>query len=329
MRKVRIAFIGCGGIANAHAERLLPLRKAAIVALCDTDAAAVARLRERYPKLAKLPAFTDWREMLDQVNLDAVSIHTPHTSHYEQIMGALERGLHVITEKPMVCTTEHAIAIARKVNQTGLEVQVSYQWVFDNRFRHARSLVQKGELGAILFFNANLSQEWKNSQAGTWRQDPKLSGGGQLNDSGSHLVNIILWITGLVPKEVMAFVDNRGTPVDINSAVCVRCEGGAQGTINVLGDCSGWWDDWTIWGERGTLDYHEGILTHVTARREKHRLEYKPEESNPDRNFIEAILGTAKLEVPVERGLRVIQLTEAAWESGKTGRVAKVVAAPA
>jgi len=324
MSKVRIGFIGCGGIAGWHAQRLAPVSDAQIVALCDTSAPALKGFKERNPKLAKAPTFADWREMLDKVKLDAIEVHTPHTLHYEQIMAGLDRGLHVLTEKPMVCSTTHAFAIAKKVQETGLKLQVSYQWIFDNRFRHAQKLVASGELGEVLFVNAVLSQEWKLSQKGTWRQDPALSGGGQLNDSGSHLVNIILWIGGLVPSEVAAFVDNRGTPVDINSAVSVRFENGAQATIGVLGDCSRWWDEWVMWGEKGMLVYDEGILTHTAADGKQERLEHQPDESDPDRNFVEAILGKAQLAVPVERGVRAIQLTEAAWESARTGRVAKV-----
>jgi predicted dehydrogenase len=230
----------------------------------------------------------------------------------------------VITEKPMVCTVDHARDLVQRVRETGLKLQVSYQWVFDNRFRRAHQLVAEGALGSILAFSANLSQEWKRSQAGSWRQDPALSGGGQLNDSGSHLVNVILWITEIEPTFVMAFVDNRDTPVDINSSLCVRCSNGAQGTVNILGECSQWWDDWVIWGERGMLVYGEGILKYHVNGQEKERLSHEPETSDPDRNLVDAILGRAPLACPVERGLRVIQLTEAAWESARTGCAAKV-----
>jgi len=305
-------------------ERTLAVPEAKIVALCDTNPEATKRFHTRYPKLATVPDFTDWQKMLSSVKADAVSINTPHTLHFEQIMGALDRGLHVITEKPMVCTTAHAHALVQKVKETGLKLQVSYQWVFDNRFRRAKQIVEDGELGEVLAFSANLSQEWKNQQKGTWRQDPALSGGGQLNDSGSHLVNIVLWITGLEAAKVAAFVDHRGTPVDINSALSIRCTNGAQGTINILGECSQWWDDWVIWGAKGMLVYHEGVLKHLVNGAEKEKLKHEPEQSDPDRNFIEAILGKSELACPVERGLRVIELTEAAWESARTGAIAIV-----
>jgi predicted dehydrogenase len=104
----------------------------------------------------------------------------------------------------------------------------------------------------------------------------------------------------------------------------IRCKNGAQGTFNILGECSQWWDDWLIWGSKGMLVFSEGVLRFLTEKGEQERLLNEPDLSDPDRNFVEAILGKAELESPVERGLRVIQLTEAAWESAKTGAVAKV-----
>jgi predicted dehydrogenase len=324
MDKVRIAFIGCGGVSNGHASRISAMPDAEIVALCDTNADTLANYGKRHPRLAKAPTFADWRKMLDKVKVDAVEIHTPHTLHYDQIIESLGRGLHVLTEKPMVCTTEHARNVVQKVRKTGLKLQISYQRHFERGFRFARQLIRDGRLGNVQFVNALQGQEWLKATRGAWRQIPELSGGGQLNDSGSHLVDIVLWVTGLVPREVSAFIENFDAPVDINSAINVRFESGAQANLSVVGNSLKWWEDITIWGEKGMLIFRNGQLTYADADGELHLPQRMPGSTDPDRNFVDAILGKAELEVPVECGLRVIELTEAAWESAKKNAPVKV-----
>lgn len=324
MGKVRIAFIGCGGISHGHASRISTMPDAEIVGLCDTNTRTLKDYPKRHPRLAGVPTFADWRKMLDKVKADAVEIHTPHTLHYEQIMESLARGLHVLSEKPMVCTTKHAADVVRKVKATGLKFQISYQRHFERGFRFAKELIASGKFGSVQFVSALQGQGWLQGTRGSWRQDPKLSGGGQLNDSGSHLVDIILWVTGLVPSEVTAFIDTFDAPVDINSAINVRFKNGAQANISVVGNSLKWWEDLTIWGEKGMLIFRNGQLTHCDADGELHLPQRMPGSTDPDRNFVDAILGKAELEVPVECGLRVIQLTEAAWESAAKGRPVKV-----
>jgi len=324
MNKVRIAFIGCGGVSNGHASRINSMPDAEIVALCDTNTKTLKEYPKRHPGLAGVPTFTDWRKMLDKVKVDAVEIHTPHTLHYEQIIESLGRGLHVLTEKPMVCTVKHAEDVVKKVNETGLKLQVSYQRHFERGFRFAKELIASGKFGKVQFITALQGQAWLQGTRGSWRQDPKLSGGGQLNDSGSHLVDIILWVSGLVPSEVSAFIDNFDVPVDINSALSVRFEDGAQANISIVGNSLKWWEDLTFWGEKGMLIFRNGQLTYCDADGELHLPQRMPGSTDPDRNFVDAVLGKAELEVPVECGLRVIQLTEAAWESAAKGKPVKV-----
>ena len=324
MDPIRIAFIGCGGVSNGHARRILEFPDAEIVALCDNDPKRIEDYRAAYRSLADVPAFADWREMLDSVELDAVEIHTPHTLHHEQMMECLGRGLHVLCEKPMACTTEHALDVARKVEETGLKLQVSYQRHFDPVFRHARNLIAEGVIGELHFLSAWQTQNWKEAVKGTWRQIPELSGGGQLNDSGSHLVDIILWVSDLVADQVTAFIDNRGTPVDINSAVSVQFTNGARGTISIIGGGIGFDEEIIFYGTKGRLVVQNGQLIHVDENGDMHMPRNMPRSTDPDRNFVDAILGKDELQVPVECGLRVIQLTEAAWKSSDEGAPHKV-----
>ena len=227
----------------------------------------------------------------------------------------------------MLCSVRHAKSVISSAKRNKRILMLAYQRHYSPAFRYARELVASGKLGRITFIHALQAQEWLRATSGTWRQDPALSGGGQLNDSASHLLDIILWTTNLVPDTVHAEIDNRGTLVDILSGLNVRFKGGAIGSIAVVGDAPSWWEEVTIYGEEGALYIRDDRLllqtgypktkTQDVTSRGRYR-------SDADRNFVESILGRAEPQTPPIWGLRVMQVTEAAWESARTGRPAKV-----
>lgn len=327
MSKIQLGFIGCGGNATAHIGRALEMPEVQVAALCDTSQASLARVLERYPALAGVPTYTDYHQLLGQAGLDAVEISTPHTLHFEQIMAALGKGLHVLTEKPMVCSVEHAHTVIAEAEARGKILMIAYQRHLAPQFRYIRNQILAGELGEIQFISALQDQNWLRLTVGSWRQQLALSGGGQLNDSGSHLLDILLWMTGLEVEEVQAFQQNFESEVDINSALSLRFRNGALGNISVVGNspANGMWEDLTIWGSKAVIYLRNGEITYRTAlSNDSHSPTNLPGGTTPDRNFVDAILGRDTVQVPPVCGLRVIELTEAAWESARTGRPAKV-----
>ena len=327
MDKIRVGFIGCGGNASGHLGRVLDIPEAEVVALCDVDQASLQRAKERHAQAAELPEFTHYQEMLEQVELDAVEISTPHTLHFEQIMVALDKGLHVLTEKPMVCTVDHARQVIAKAVEAGKVLMISYQRHLEAQYRYVRNQIAAGELGDIQFISALQDQKWYQGTIGLWRQQMALSGGGQLNDSGSHLLDIALWMTGLEVAEVQAYMEYFDSEVDINSALSLRFGNGALGTIAVVGNSptSGIWEDITIWGTKAAVYMRRGHIFYKTQySNEVYEVNNLPGSTTPDQNFIDAILGRDQVQVPPECGLRVIELTEAAWASAASGQPVKV-----
>lgn len=323
MPQVRIGFIGAGGIARSHMRRLAEIPEAEVVAFTEPSVAAMERLVADYPEAAGAPVFTDYLEMLDQVEMDAVEIHTPHTLHHRQILDALASGKHVLTEKPMVCSVVHAQEVMAA--QGDRVLMISYQRHFQGPYIYIRDQIRSGALGELTYIAALQGQNWLNSQRDAWRSDPALSGGGQLNDSGSHLVDILLWTTGLAAEEVSATINSYDLPVDIDSALAIRFANGARGTISIIGNSPMWWEEFSVWGTAGCLLYRDGTIMQrrfdqevMTAASEL------PADSTPDRNFVDVILGRDTNRVPAECGLRVIELTEAAWRSAELGRPVQV-----
>jgi len=327
-KQIRVGLIGTGGYQQgATVPKLLELPQAVIAALCDDTPAQIASCKKRYPVLASVAEFGDYRRMIREAGLDAVAISTPHTLHYPQIMDCLGAGLHVLCDKPMVCSVKHARAVCDKVKKSRRVFTISYQRHTLPPFIYMREQVQNGAIGDVRYVNAYQTQNWLQLTRGKWRQSLKLSGGGQLNDSGSHLVDAILWIVGQPVVEVSAWCDNLGTEVDINSAVKMKFANGALGTMAVVGDAQVFWEDLNIVGTKGTLIYRNNTLTHITGvGAPKLTVEFPPQTTNPIRNFIECIQDKKAVNlIPPIWGLRVMELTEAAWRSAAAGgKVVKV-----
>ncbi len=320
---VKIAVIGTGSMAQGHIAKLLTLADAEVAAFVDISPESLERTQERHgAAAANVKTFSDYKEMLAAMRPDAVLIATPHTLHFPMAMDSLDAGCHLLLEKPMVNKVSEAHALLRKIDETNKVVGLGYQRHALPHFRYIKEKIASGEFGEVQFVSALQQQGWAKATAGSWRQDPAQSGGGQINDSGSHLLDIVLWTTGLAPQEVAAFMDNRGTPVDINSALSIRFTNGAQANISVVGDAAGWYEDITIWCDHGSFYVRndgtfrvqgtDGKTTEMDASQ-------MPEGSDVDTNFVRAVLGQEEIAAAPINGLRTIELTEAAWESAKHG----------
>ena len=327
--KIRVGMIGMGGFMNTHSEALGKIADVTVVAITDPEARNRANHKARHAHLADAAEYDDYQAMLAKEKLDAVVIASPHTVHFEQVMACLDKRLHVLVEKPMVCQVDHGVRVVKKVRKTGLVLTIGYHRHTDGTYRYVRREIAAGRIGKVQALSAFQCQEWKKATAGKWRQVPDLSGGGQLNDSGSHLVDIVLWMTGLQAEVVSAQIDNCGTQVDINSAVSVRFTNGAVGTLTVIGDAPAWWEDISIVGDEGAFHIRqgEGITQQVGFR--DAQMAVKADRLGSESvsfDFIRAVKGEGEPVAPAECGLRVIELTEAAWKSAAAG--GKPVAVP-
>jgi predicted dehydrogenase len=319
MSKVRIGMIGCGGIARWHMALLAQISEAEVTALADPDSSQIERSLRQHPHLVRAATFQDHREMLEACELDGVVISTPHTQHLSQIRDCFEAGLHVMCEKPLATTVDDAKAAIEARDRAGKIGLLAYQRHTQAEYKLIKERIGSGDFGKVQFVSAVQSQDWRKLTVGTWRQDPLLSGGGQLGDSGSHVVDILMWVADLEPEQVVAYAENRGTPVDINAALAIRFQDGAMGNISIIGDAQAWHEDVTIWCDKGAFFIRDNQLTIMDENGSRFLAQDLRGGSNPDQNFVGAILNREEVLSPFECGLRVIQLTQAAWESAAEG----------
>lgn len=327
-QKLRVGMIGVGGIAQGHIRRFLDTKKVEIPAISDPAQKSIDRTNGNFPELAeKWAIYDDYRQMLKEVDLDAVCICSLHTQHYEQIMDSLKKDLHVLVEKPMTCTIERAKKVKASAARRKKVVQIAYQRHFMPPYRYVRQQIQSGKHGPVDFISVLQCQNWLPITH-TWRGDPKWSGGGQINDSGSHLIDIILWMTGLEPDEVFAYQENCGARVDILSAVSVRFTNKALCNVSIIGKSAvrGMWEDISIWADKCAWMIRKNSVTE--CREGKERVEVPdsklPKATNVNANFVGSILGKEEPQTPPICGLRTIQLTQGAWDSARLGKPVKV-----
>jgi predicted dehydrogenase len=329
MPKIRLAILGTGGMGGAHVERFRQNPDVEIAALCDVSLEVLQRFLARLNLGAVQPPprlFTDAATMFREAALDAVAIITPHTLHYEHALLAAEAGLHVLMEKPMVTSAEQAHALAARFKATGKVFTIGYNTPCTPEFLWLRTAIRHRTLGRLELVSGYLAQGWMKATVGSWRQDPKLSGGGQAYDSGAHLLNSLCWSVESDIAEVFTFLDRHGTPVDINSAINLRFANGVLAGIVVSGNCpaDGASMHFMFEGGRVDIDGWSGEWIHVWDGAGKVKYPVIPgRRQTPDDNFIDAILGRAEPRTSLQNGIVQSELMDAIYESARTGLPAK------
>ncbi|MBS1715700.1 MAG: Gfo/Idh/MocA family oxidoreductase [Armatimonadetes bacterium] len=317
--KVRIGVIGCGSFARYHFRQFQSVKEAEITALCDIVGSQFDVAREAFPELRGVPTYDDTGQMLAAGGFDAVLVSTPHTLHRDQAVACLDAGYHVLVDKPLATTAADCRDLIAARDRNGKVAAVSYQRHGLATFRYLREEIASGRHGRILGLNSHLTQQWLQFTGGTWRQAPALSGGGMIGDSGSHMVDVLLWATGLKASRVSSMMDFRGTPVDIDSVTSIAFEGGAYGTLTVIGDACLWHERHHVWLERSAFVLEEQDLLIIDEQGRHVRVSHWPADLSPEQNFVDAVLRGVEVLAPFEYGLRTIELTEAAWKSAAQG----------
>jgi predicted dehydrogenase len=329
-KKLKIVLLGCGGMMGAHVNRLKQMSEVEIIGLCDVNMEILKKFVEHNiintsykPKL-----FTNALEMYNVCKPDAVFISTPHTQHYQQGIQALDAGCHVFMEKPMVTKLEEAYKLDEKVKNTGKILVVGYNSSCSPEFNYLRNIIRNKTLGKLELVSGHLSQDWLRFTIGTWRQNPVLSGGGQAYDSGAHIFNSLCWSVESDIEEVFSYVDNHGTPVDINSVSSIKFTNGVLANITIGGNCPGGSSFMGFFFDEGHVEIDGWGGSFINVWKGPDKLKYPlitPEMGaiSPDHNFIDAILGRVEALTTVKNGVVQSQLMECFYESQRTGQPAK------
>lgn len=316
-----IALVGCGGMANWHAQQLQKITGVSVIALVDPDKQHTADFRHRYFNHAA--EYESFEHLLNhpRTNLDGVVLVTPHHLHFPQTKLALEKGLHVLVEKPMVTSSPQARELAELVQKTGKLLAIGFQSPYTQEFQCLSRMRADGTLGKISLISGWLSQNWLNWTRNTWRQDPSQSGGGQLYDSGAHVLNAIVWLVDSPVVEVSCMIDRVDSPVDINGVAIMRFENGAMGSVAIGGNGVHWDSMIHVQTDKvlAKTAPHGGWLemNGIDGRKiyPQIQIDETPAAGTPHLNFIRAIRGEEPLRCPVRYGVLLSNLMDSLYRS--------------
>jgi predicted dehydrogenase len=258
MKKVRCAVIGAGWWATtAHLPVLKSHPEAELVAVQSKDQCCAERVARDF---GAARALTCWEDLLAIDGLDAVVIASTPNLHFQQASAALERGLHVLLEKPMTFTAPEAAKLVRLAQARDAHLVMSYPFHYTRHGEEAKRLIADGALGDVRMISIMMTDECLGLYQGLpWTEifgdgftpecepkpyvepgrrsysDAAIAGGGQIYTQVSHVGAYVSYLTGRQAAEVFARFDNTGANVDVYNVINVKLEGGALVGISSTG----------------------------------------------------------------------------------------------
>ena len=222
MEKLRVAVIGCGRISVMHLVSAKELEYSKIVACCDVVKERADSCAEKYD----CKAYYDYKEMLEKEDLDAVHICLPHYLHSKVACYAFEKGVNVLSEKPMDVDYKSAESAVNLAKEKGVVFGIVSQCRYNNSARLVKNAVQSGKLGKIISARSILTwsrsddyyseSDWK----GTWDKE----GGGVVIDQAIHSIDLVNWIVDSEVETLSVNMANRGHNI-------IKVEDSAEGLV--------------------------------------------------------------------------------------------------
>lgn len=278
-RKLRMGMVGGGSdafIGAIHRRAAFMDNQIELVCGCFSVDPEISKSSGLSYFLPEDRIYSTYQEMFEHEmtlpegeRMDFVTIVTPNRWHFEPAMMALERGFHVVVDKPMTFSLEEAKLLQKKVEETGLILALTHVYSAYPAVKEAKARIARGDLGKIRRVFVEYLQGWLSDrielQGGNnagWRTDPKRSGkAGCIGDIGTHAWHLSEYITGLKVQEVCADLNAfvPGRPIDDDGAAFLRYENGVVGTLTASQIAAGEENNIRIriYGDKGALEWQQ------------------------------------------------------------------------
>jgi predicted dehydrogenase len=203
MRTIKAAVIGTGFIGPAHVEALRRVPFVEVVALCGRNP---ERTEKKAAELGVPRAYSDYRELLKNEEIEVVHNASPNNLHFEVNQAILESGKHCVSEKPLTTTTKESRVLMAQAERAGVVNAVCFNYRFYPLSQEAKAICDDGELGEVYAIQGSYLQDWLYYETDySWRLDPEVAGPScAVGDLGSHFCDLMQFITGRTITEVMA-----------------------------------------------------------------------------------------------------------------------------
>ncbi|HEY0829131.1 MAG TPA: Gfo/Idh/MocA family oxidoreductase [Bacilli bacterium] len=347
MSLIKIAVIGAGSISVDHLKAYNRNSNVEIYAVCDLneDRAKAAAL-----KFGAQKTYTDYKELLADAEVDAVSICTWNNTHAEISIASVQAGKHVLVEKPLCRTVEEALEVQKAVRSSGKILQVGFVRRHDPNVHVLRKFMENGEFGQIYYAKASTIRRLGNP--GGWFSDIGRSGGGPLIDIGVHVIDLCWYMMGKpkvksVTGNTYRKLGNRvhienlsfykaadydaatNTVEDLANAL-IRFENGASLMVDVSFTLHAKQDGGSVklFGERGGFEIDPALaivtekyntILNVDPQTDNKGFNFDAAFQNEVDHFIECISKGKESICPVEDGVEIMKILCAIYESAAAG----------
>jgi len=324
---LRVALIGAGGIAHAHARAYTSQpERCTLVAVADVAPHKAESLAAEFG----CQAFPDPDTMLDQVRPDAVSVCTPPAIHLQCTRAAAERGAHVLCEKPLshdLRTAQEMVSLARRA---GIWLMTALCHRFHGPVIQLKEMIDAGRLGEILYFQNRFAFRFEGVED-SWFVVPEVAGGGVLIDTEVHAIDLFRYLVG--PVTSVSAHTNTTLPIAVedSAVIMLQSAGGVPGVVSCSWVSPPGQATIEVYGTEGTavIDYN--------APQDQLRYRLAGDSSwtsvpydGPDRftaetaHFIECVARGTPPRVSGQDGVRILEIIEAAYRSANEGANVRV-----
>lgn len=340
---INVGVIGTG-MGRLHIDGYSKTPGVKVKAVCDINR---EEMNEQADKFDIPLRFTDYRELLAVDELDAVSVVVPNDLHKPMTLAALDRGLHVLCEKPMATNADDAAEMVRAAESAGKRLMINMTLRFVGRYRAIRQFSEEGRLGEVYHVNASMirrrglpaAAQRKNAVMGRgdWFITESRSGGGAMMDIGVHVLDIAWWVMdNPKPKAVMGntylklapeLLSEVGKKIDVDEMVTahIKFEGGGS-----LQFTAAWCSHmkaghfFNAYGTKGGVSGFPLMLHYDRADSQKDEMVHPPsddEVGSAQEHFIECIRDPRKKMIASGKEcLQVARILDAIKKSARTGR---------
>lgn len=338
-----IGIIGAGSIARyRHLPETAMNPNATVGAICDVVEARAEEIAQEY----HCRAYTDYRQMIQDPELDAVIVAATNTTHAEMTIAALESGKHVLCEKPMATTLEDARKMIEASEKSGKRLMIAHNQRFEPANQKAKEILQSGKLGKVLTFSSVFghpgSEDWAIDGADTWFYRKEVTGLGVLGDLAIHKLDLLRWLLDDDFTQAVAFIDTLSKTypsgelinVEDNALCLLKTAKGALGNVTASWSYQKENNSTTIYCEQGVLEIYVHpeyplVVQYDYQHAEFHKVGRKSTNVDQVKSgivdaFVDALIENEPVPITGIEGYKALAAVIACQKSAATGQAVNI-----
>ncbi|HHW47388.1 MAG TPA: Gfo/Idh/MocA family oxidoreductase [Clostridiaceae bacterium] len=315
---LKIGIIGAGIISKSHISAIRKNSKVKLESIADINREKADKIANQY----EITPYYDYKDMVQNENLDAVIINLPHFLHKECSIYCMEKGLHCLVEKPMATSSKDCDDMIRSAEYNGVKLMIGHVQRYFSENIKAKEIIQSGELGKIAFIVDIRNGLYITPQRPAWYLQKQLSGGGIMMNLGAHSMDKIIWLTDSNIKSIAGKVGSFNQQYDIEeyAQAFVELENGVSASINLSGCASFPVNETRIYLSEGEILIRTGIGLWVSKGSEYEKVDIQSKTDIFElqlNDFVSSIIDHKDSPIPGIYGKRIISAIEQVYQSIK------------